>query len=144
MGVHSGLPSGAASDLSSAFDAMRVGAKAAERRDRVVPAIIFHGDADPIGHPSNGDALAAQALGRATGLLRTTEHGRAPGGLPMSASITYAHKGQTMCERGASVIVRSKRGNSPPIHEQRERVPPPSWPLLVVSLRICARFATRA
>ena len=80
VGVHSGLPSGAASDLSSAFDAMRVGAKAAERRDRVVPAIIFHGYADPIVHPSNGDALAAQALGRATGVLRTREHGRAPGG----------------------------------------------------------------
>ena len=98
VGVHSGLPSGAASDLPSAFDAMRVGAKAKERPDRVVPTIIFHGDTDPIVHPSNGDAVAAQALAHAIGLRQTTEHGQAPGGHAY-VRIAYAdQKGQTMCE----------------------------------------------
>jgi poly(hydroxyalkanoate) depolymerase family esterase len=98
VGVHSGLPSGAASDLSSAFDAMRVGAKAPERVGRVVPTIIFHGDTDPIVHPANGDALAAQALGPGIGLRRTAEQGQAPGGHAYTR-ITFAdQKGQAMCE----------------------------------------------
>ncbi len=98
VGVHSGLPSGAASDLSSAFDAMRRGAKVTERPGRIVPAIIFHGEMDPIVNPSNSDALAAQALGGATGLQRITEHGQAPDGHAY-VRITYAdQKGQTMCE----------------------------------------------
>jgi poly(hydroxyalkanoate) depolymerase family esterase len=97
-GVHSGLPLGAATDLPSALDAMRVGAKAPERPGLAVPAIIFHGDSDPIVHPSNGDALAAQALGSGTGLRRTTEQGQAPGGRSYTR-ITYAdEKGRTMCE----------------------------------------------
>ena len=32
------------------------------------PRSFFHGENDPIVNPSNGEALAAQALGRATGL----------------------------------------------------------------------------
>ena len=98
VGVHSGLPAGAASDLSSAFDAMRVGAKTTDRPGRLVPSIIFHGENDPIVNPSNGEALAAQALGRATGLRQSTEHGRAPGGHAYVRTTYADQKGQTMCE----------------------------------------------
>ncbi len=99
VGIHSGLPSGAASDLASAFDAMRVGAKATERPGPVVPAIVFHGDADPVVHPSNAEALAAQALGRATGLQRTAEQGEAPGGHAYVRTTYADQKGLTMFEQ---------------------------------------------
>jgi poly(hydroxyalkanoate) depolymerase family esterase len=97
-GVHSGLPSGAASDLPSAFDAMRLGAVANNRSTWLIPTIIFHGDKDPIVHPRNSDAVAAQALGTAAGLQRTLEHGRAPGGHAYSRMIYADREGRTICE----------------------------------------------
>jgi poly(hydroxyalkanoate) depolymerase family esterase len=99
VGVHSGLPSGAASDLPTAFDAMRFGAAIKDRSARVVPTIIFHGDNDPVVHPHNGDAVAAQALGSATGLRRTTEYGRAPGGHAYSRVIYAEPEGRAICEQ---------------------------------------------
>jgi poly(hydroxyalkanoate) depolymerase family esterase len=63
VGVHSGLPYRSATDLPSAFAAMRghsgppVG-KARKGRDRkLVPTIVFHGDADNIVHPSNAASM---------------------------------------------------------------------------------------
>jgi poly(hydroxyalkanoate) depolymerase family esterase len=99
VGVHSGLPSGAAGDLPAAFDAMRFGATVKDRRTGVVPTIIFHGDKDPVVHPRNGDAVAAQALGPATGLRQTTQHGRAPGGHAYSRMIYADAEGRIICER---------------------------------------------
>jgi poly(hydroxyalkanoate) depolymerase family esterase len=62
VGVHSGLPVGAARDLMSALNAMkgaRQGKSVAALRQRT-PAIVFHGDADHTVHPSNGAALFRQ------------------------------------------------------------------------------------
>ena len=63
LGVHSGLPGGAASDLPSALALMKTGAA----RDRVarqpVPTIVFHGDQDRTVHPRNGEQLIAAVLG---------------------------------------------------------------------------------
>lgn len=76
IGVHSGLACGAASDMASAFAAMRGGKDGTNvRAGTAVPTIIFHGDRDTTVHPANGDAVAA-ALGAAT----TTEPPRQPGG----------------------------------------------------------------
>jgi poly(hydroxyalkanoate) depolymerase family esterase len=98
VGVHSGLPVGAASSLPSAFDAMRMGAKTTHRPSRLVPAIIFHGENDLIVNPANGEALAMQGLGSAAGLRQTKEHGRAPGGHAFVRTTYADHKGQTVCE----------------------------------------------
>ena len=60
LGVHSGLPAGAAQNLLSAFSAMRLGAKG-----EVVPAlptIVFHGCADKTVHPDNGDNIFYAAV----------------------------------------------------------------------------------
>jgi poly(hydroxyalkanoate) depolymerase family esterase len=66
VGVHSGLAPGAATDLSSAFTAMRQGGPVVTRGDvpdggyrEVLPTIIFHGDGDTTVHPRNGDRLLA-------------------------------------------------------------------------------------
>lgn len=62
VGVHSGLPSGAASDVMSALSVMRSGGAASQRVDaEVPPVIVFHGDADHTVHASNGDAIVEAA-----------------------------------------------------------------------------------
>lgn len=67
IGVHSGLTIGLASDVPSAFAAMRSGgsrrsATAPNSAKRPVPAIVFHGDKDTTVHPSNGYGVIAQSL----------------------------------------------------------------------------------
>ena len=63
VGVHSGLPAGAASDLPSALAAMRSGAGgiAASAPDGP-PTIVFHGDRDTTVHPRNGEQIAAAGM----------------------------------------------------------------------------------
>jgi poly(hydroxyalkanoate) depolymerase family esterase len=92
IGVHSGLACGAASDVRSAFVAMRRSGPMAKRRSgrnlsgrggytRIVPAIVFHGDQDTTVHPTNGEQVIAQLKeGLATDTRVTVEHGRVPGG----------------------------------------------------------------
>ncbi|OSP56783.1 PHB depolymerase family esterase [Pseudoruegeria sp. SK021] len=63
IGVHSGLPAGAAKDATSAFAAMRGDApapvaKGGRGRPRI---IVFHGSADSTVAPVNGDRLIALA-----------------------------------------------------------------------------------
>ncbi len=69
IGVHSGLPYGAASDVATAFSAMR-GAKSlwpghtpdqpAQVQSKV-STIVFHGDVDTTVAASNGDSVVARA-----------------------------------------------------------------------------------
>ncbi len=70
VGVHSGLAFGAASDLPSAFAAMRGngGARGRSRKPRRgtidsprVRTIVFHGDADNIVHPSNASGIIGES-----------------------------------------------------------------------------------
>jgi poly(3-hydroxybutyrate) depolymerase len=65
VGVHSGLPYGAASDMYAAFDLMARGPSApvsSRRRGAAVPTIVFHGDADKTVHPANAGAIVAAAV----------------------------------------------------------------------------------
>jgi len=68
LGVHSGLPAGAAQNLLSAFAAMRLGAKG--EGVSALPTIVFHGYADKTVHPDNGENIsdAAVAAFKASGL----------------------------------------------------------------------------
>ena len=68
VGIHSGLPQGAASDVASAFSTMKSGdrPRGANTPARAVPTIVFHGDRDGTVHPAHGrhvieDALATSA-----------------------------------------------------------------------------------
>lgn len=68
IGVHSGIPTGTANDVLSAFAAMRGdGGAGATGRTQGATArprmIIFHGSADKTVHPRNADHIFAQAVG---------------------------------------------------------------------------------
>ena len=75
VGVHSGLPPGAATDVISAFSAMRRGARkgraasgsandanASDNDAFVMPTIVFHGSADKTVNPDNGEQITEAAL----------------------------------------------------------------------------------
>ena len=69
VGVHSGLPDGAARNLPDALAAMRTGSTrgrangdASGSSTRMPPTIVFHGDQDRTVHPSNGRAVVEAAL----------------------------------------------------------------------------------
>lgn len=81
VGVHSGLPVGAASDIPQAFSAMRNGADGT-RLARAVPTIVIHGLADATVHPRNGVAVVDQVLQAFGGLQETTRKGISSGGRP--------------------------------------------------------------
>jgi len=81
VGVHSGLPSGAASNVAEALMVMKSGEggivmpgkgrrpgtapKVALRPEKPVPTIVFHGDQDTTVHPRNGEQVIAAVLGSA-------------------------------------------------------------------------------
>jgi len=93
VGVHSGLPQGAAHDIPSAFAAMRhgAGAGAASGPDLAIkapgaPTIVFHGDADATVHPSNGARVIGAALAGAAAAEVATER-RSAGDRPVTRSV---------------------------------------------------------
>lgn len=119
IGVHSGLPYGAAHDLPSAFSAMRdgkvtsLGQRNVPHRDthsgrRAVPTIVFHGDQDTTVHPSNGDRVRIQ---QATPIANGSEHaaktklhvsvqqGQMPAGRAYTRSIYHDANGQSVVEQ---------------------------------------------
>ena len=68
VGVHSGLPGGAASNLTEAMMLMKNGGAgpggpgAKPLAQQPVPTIVFHGDQDHTVHPRNGGQVIAAAL----------------------------------------------------------------------------------
>lgn len=86
VGIHSGVPAGAASDLPSALKAMKAGRAGAGQRPRM-PTIVFHGDADQVVHPRNGEHVVAAAL---------AGHGDAP---RAAASRTQSFNGRHVTRR---------------------------------------------
>ena len=59
VGVHSGLPAGAAQSMIGAFGAMRRGGPV--QTATAIPTIIFHGTADKTVHPDNGEHVSDAA-----------------------------------------------------------------------------------
>ena len=88
IGIHSGLACGAATDLPSAFVAMRQGGVS---NDRIVPGdappvptIVFHGDLDTTVHPNNGNLILEQSVGAASPQTKV-HRGRYLEGMPIPA-----------------------------------------------------------
>jgi poly(hydroxyalkanoate) depolymerase family esterase len=88
-GIHSGLAHGSATDVVSAFAAMRGGPGSAalgarkSRRNRAndhVRTIIFHGASDQTVHPSNAEMILAEARAGLAHPTQETQHDGSIGG----------------------------------------------------------------
>jgi poly(hydroxyalkanoate) depolymerase family esterase len=101
IGVHSGLACGAATDLPSAFVAMRQGggsdAKVPLPDGPPVPTIVFHGDRDITVHPDNGDYILEQSI-RTTTTQKNVHRGRVPGGYAFTLTIHTDARGRGVFE----------------------------------------------
>jgi poly(hydroxyalkanoate) depolymerase family esterase len=107
VGIHSGLPYGAAYDLHSAFTVMKRGASRWNRLiAETIPLIIFHGDADTTVAPINADHLADQWLEASEQGLDTKQRqdsrrieGQVAAGHSYTCTIYYDRYGQTIVEK---------------------------------------------
>ncbi|CAN5170549.1 hypothetical protein BH11PSE11_BH11PSE11_18540 [soil metagenome] len=116
VGVHSGLPYGAAKDLPGAFSAMRgsqfgapghnSGPLNGNAKLASIPIIVFHGDRDTTVHASNGDQLMqrhASSEGGASGSSRINpdvivEEGKVPNGHRFTRTSHHNESGQSFAE----------------------------------------------
>jgi poly(hydroxyalkanoate) depolymerase family esterase len=99
VGIQSDLACGAASDLPSAFMAMRQGGglEALAKVGSAVPTIVLHGDRDTTVHPDNGERiieLSAKAMSPARKVLR----GRVPDGHAYTRTIVTDRSGRVISE----------------------------------------------
>ena len=128
VGVHSGLPPGAASNLPEGLAAMRAGTPATMMpgpsvlAELPVPAIVFHGSLDRTVHPSNADGIVAAVLRSAKqadsvrGSSPDIEQGIAAGGRRYTRSTFRAGSGEVAAEHwlrarcGPCLVGRTRRG----------------------------------
>lgn len=99
-GAHSGLPYGAAKDVTSAFAAMagQAPGHAAEPPRPGTRTIVFHGSADSTVHASNGETIARSAERHGPSpSLQTTRRGTA-GGRTYTATICTGPDGRDHLE----------------------------------------------
>ena len=101
VGIHSGLPVGSAHDVASAFAAMRGGppVRASGAAQRIVPAIVFHGDRDATVHPSNGAQVASQCVDHDDKSIDViVQRGQVPGGHAYTCSVHKDAAGRILLE----------------------------------------------
>ncbi|WP_448663867.1 alpha/beta hydrolase family esterase [Sphingomonas sp. CJ20] len=101
VGVHSGLPCGAARDVPSALMAMKQGARGAVPSGRAfVPVITFHGDRDTTVAAVNSDEIVRAATQAAdVPLRRRVEKGRSPSGRSYARTLHQDPDGITRIEQ---------------------------------------------
>ena len=85
VGVHSGLPTDAATSMMGALSAMKSGAKgwcasSTNSDAKVVPLIVMHGDADKTVHKRNGEQLFQSAAAGVATTVQTQEEGTSSDG----------------------------------------------------------------
>ena len=100
IGVHSGLPVGAAKDVPSAFAAMGGNplARKSGKRDTPTRSIVLHGTADSTVHPRNGAEIVRQALDAGPFQTLQTEERGLDGGRSYTRSVTVDSAGVALVE----------------------------------------------
>ena len=98
VGVHSGLPTGSATDVQTAFAAMSGGAQPVRRGAKhaaTPPTIVFHGDADTTVNVVNGERVL-----KAAGLFARPEarRGATAMGVPYSCRVYVDAQGHERAE----------------------------------------------
>jgi poly(hydroxyalkanoate) depolymerase family esterase len=96
IGVHSGLACGAATDMTSAFTAMRRGGSSIAEPATPIPTIVFHGTADHTVNPVNADQVITHA--QSPGFTETTTEGEA-NGLRYTRTIQSGPRGKPITEK---------------------------------------------
>ena len=119
VGIHSGLPYGAAHDVPSAFAAMKHGGakkgalapagQAPASPAHGLPMIVFHGDRDTTVHPRNGVQAMAQSLPASTvsegaadqpdGVAVKIETGQVPNGCAYTKTLHHDANGKVIAEQ---------------------------------------------
>lgn len=101
VGVHSGLPCGAATDMPGAFAAMNGGGTVKARKDGPgIPTIVFHGDADKTVKPINGEQVFALAMPNAA-LSQAVNQGESAKGMAFTRTVRADDAGRPMLEHWA-------------------------------------------
>ena len=106
VGIHSGLPAGAAHDVPSAFAAMANGVGATRPMKggshsspkKAVPVIVFHGDRDTTVHPRNGERCTADFIA-GHNEQAIVENGKAPQGRAYTRTIRRDNNGKAISEQ---------------------------------------------
>ena len=63
VGVHSGLPTGSATNVQTALSVMQTGPAPSVRTTSSPPTIVFHGDQDATVNPANGEQVVIASAG---------------------------------------------------------------------------------
>lgn len=113
VGVHSGLPMGAANNVAEALMLMKNGrARLTTLSEKPnighpVPTIVFHGDSDITVHPSNGERVVESVLRskayskesmQAASRFRTVEHGVSSHGRTYTSTTYTKNAGAPLVE----------------------------------------------
>jgi poly(hydroxyalkanoate) depolymerase family esterase len=102
-GVHSGLAYGAATDLASAFTAMKHGpSRPAPPAERALPLIVFHGDRDGTVAPANAAGLIDHALAAAS-------PGAVPAAVTTGGQVPGGHTYTRTCYQGPADVTVAER-----------------------------------
>lgn len=98
VGVHSGLPTGSATNVQGALSVMKTGAAASARTTASPPTIVFHGDQDATVHPANGEQVVAASAGAAQS---EPKRGRSSNGREYTQRIYKEAGGRVVAEHWA-------------------------------------------
>ena len=75
VGVHSGLPTGSATNVQTALSVMQTGPAPSARTTASPPTIVFHGDQDATVNPANGEQVALASAGVLTPEIKRASSG---------------------------------------------------------------------
>ena len=101
IGVHSGLPCGAATDMMGAMKAMKRGGSYVPDNASLnaVPTIVFHGDKDRTVHPANARDVIAQFSSEGSHAQFKTTAGKSKGNASYSHSVHSNESGIPVLEQ---------------------------------------------